>query len=58
MEGAAVAVVCNALEVPFFILRAISDSADMDAGFDFDTFLQSSAKVSADFILDMVEAIE
>ena len=58
MEGAAVAVVCNALEVPFFILRAISDSADMDAGFDFDTFLESSAKISAAFILDMVEAIE
>ena len=58
MEGASVAVVCNALEVPFFILRAISDSADMDAGFDFDTFLESSAKVSADFILDMVESIE
>ena len=58
MEGASVAVVCSALDVPFFILRAISDSADMDAGFDFDTFLESSAKVSADFILDMVEAIE
>ena len=58
MEGASVAVICNALEVPFFILRAISDSADMDAGFDFDTFLESSAKVSAEFILDMVEVIE
>ncbi len=58
MEGASVAVVCNALNIPFFILRAISDSADMDAGFDFDTFLESSAKVSANFILDMVEAIE
>jgi adenosylhomocysteine/aminodeoxyfutalosine nucleosidase len=58
MEGASVAVVCNALEVPFFILRAISDSADMDAGFDFDKFLEGSAKISADFILDMVEKIE
>jgi adenosylhomocysteine/aminodeoxyfutalosine nucleosidase len=58
MEGAAVAVVCSSLDVPFFILRAISDSADMDAGFDFDTFLESSAKISAEFILDMVEAIE
>ena len=55
MEGAAVAVVCDAMDVPFFILRAISDSADMDAGFDFDAFLVSSAKVSADFILAMVE---
>ena len=57
MEGAAVAVVCNALGVPFFILRAISDSADMDAGFDFDEFLESSAKISADFILSMVDRI-
>ncbi len=58
MEGASVAVVCDALEVPFFILRSISDSADMDAGFDFDTFLESSAKVSADFIMTMLDEID
>ncbi|WP_295418609.1 5'-methylthioadenosine/adenosylhomocysteine nucleosidase [Sulfurovum sp.] len=58
MEGAAVAVVCSALNVPFFVLRAISDAADMDAGFDFDKFLESSAKISADFILSMVEEIQ
>jgi adenosylhomocysteine/aminodeoxyfutalosine nucleosidase len=58
MEGASVAVVCSALNVPFFILRAISDSADMDASFNFDEFLESSAKVSADFILSMVDAIK
>lgn len=57
MEGAAVAVVCSALDVPFFILRAISDAADMDASFSFDEFLESSAKISADFILSMVEEI-
>lgn len=58
MEGASVAVVCSALGVPFFIMRAISDSADMDAGFDFDTFVVSSAKVSADFVISMVEKIK
>ena len=58
MEGASVAVVCSALDVPFFILRAISDSADMDASFNFDEFLESSAKISADFILSMVDAID
>jgi len=58
MEGASVAVVCSALEVPFFILRAISDSADMDAGFNFEEFLESSAKISADFILSMLEAVK
>lgn len=58
MEGASVAVVCSALDVPFFILRAISDSADMDASFNFDAFLESSAKISADFILSMVDEIK
>jgi adenosylhomocysteine/aminodeoxyfutalosine nucleosidase len=29
----------------------------MDASFSFDEFLESSAKISADFILSMVEAI-
>jgi adenosylhomocysteine/aminodeoxyfutalosine nucleosidase len=57
MEGASVAVVCDAHAIPFFILRAISDAADMDASFDFDTFLESSAKISADFIMKMVEQI-
>lgn len=57
MEGASVACVCQNFGLPFFILRAISDSADGDAGVDFDTFLQSSAKVSAQFILEMVQRL-
>jgi len=57
MEGASVAVVCNALDIEYFILRAISDAADMDASFSFDEFLDSSAKISADFILSMVEEL-
>ena len=57
MEGASVAVTCNALEVPFFILRAISDAADMDASFSFDEFLETSAKTSADFVITMVDKI-
>lgn len=57
MEGGSVAVVCNALHVPFFILRAISDAADMDASFSFDAFLESSAKISAEFVMKMVDKI-
>ncbi len=57
MEGGSVAVVCHALNVPFFILRAISDAADMDASFSFDEFLESSAQNSADFVMAMVENI-
>jgi len=57
MEGASVAVVCDALGVPFFILRSISDSADMDAGFNFDEFVESSARVSAEFLMKMVDRL-
>lgn len=58
MEGASVACVCQNFNVPFFVLRAISDAADGEAGMDFDTFLKSSASVSAKFILEMVARIE
>jgi len=58
MEGASVAVVCHSLGVPVFILRAISDTADTDASFNFDAFMESSAKISADFIMKMVEQLE
>jgi adenosylhomocysteine/aminodeoxyfutalosine nucleosidase len=57
MEGASVAVVCSALNIPFFILRAISDAADMDASFSFDEFLQTSAVESAEFVMKMVDKI-
>ena len=55
MEGASVAVVCAALGVPFFILRSISDAADMDASFSFDEFLETSAIISAEFVMKMVD---
>lgn len=57
MEGASVACVCHNFGIPFFVLRAISDSADGDAGIDFDTFLKSSAQVSARFVLEMVKRL-
>ena len=57
MEGASVAVVCDALNVPCLILRAISDTADMDAGFNFDEFLESSAKNSAEFLVSIIKKL-
>jgi adenosylhomocysteine/aminodeoxyfutalosine nucleosidase len=57
MEGASVALVCSAIGIPFFVLRAISDAADMDAGFSFDEFLVSSAKESANFLINMLDRL-
>lgn len=57
MEGAAVAFVCQALKVPFLILRSISDKAGEEAELDFDRFLEESAKRSANLILKLCEAL-
>jgi len=57
MEGASVALVCNALKIPCFILRAISDKAGEKAEFDFDDFVVKSAKISADFVLKMCDKL-
>ncbi len=57
MEGAAVGAVCDSLNVPFFVLRAISDGADMNAEFDFDTFLKNSAEQSAKFLIKILDKI-
>ena len=57
MEGASVACVCANFNIPFFVLRAISDTADGHAEIDFDAFLKSSAQVSAQFVLEMVKRL-
>ncbi len=57
MEGASVAAVCSALGCPFFVLRSISDVADGDAGISFETFLESSAKQSAQFLTTMIREL-
>jgi len=54
MEGGAVGCVCWNEQVPFFMLRAISDSAEEGAGVDFDEFLEESSKVSAKFLIEML----
>ena len=51
MEGAAVAQVCEAFEVPFSVIRTISDSANDDAHVDFPKFIKEVAQVYTQGIL-------
>ena len=39
------------------MLRAISDAAEEGAGVDFDEFLEESSKVSAKFLIEMINEI-
>ena len=57
MEGAAVAVVCDAFDIPFFVMRSISDTAGDEAVEDFDEFLKHASQRSSSFIIAMLDKI-
>lgn len=57
MEGAAVAQVAYDFQVPFVILRAISDAADDQAAISFDEFLVQAGERSAKLLLNFIQSI-
>lgn len=57
MEGISIAVVATLLNIPFCIIRSISDSADDNANISFDEFLDEAAKKSAKLVLAIVDEI-
>lgn len=58
MEGAAIGHVCHVNQIPFVIMRAMSDKADGSAHVNFDAFSREAANHSCQILLDMIEAIE
>lgn len=57
MEGAAIAQVCYQFDVPFVIIRAMSDVADEEAGVSFDEFIIEAGKKSAEMVLELVASL-
>ena len=58
MEGAAVGQVCTLNDVPFLLVRAISDRADGSSDIDFQEFLHEAAQSSARIVLHLLEALD
>jgi len=58
MEAAAIAQVAYQFEVPFVIIRSLSDIAGKDSNISFDQFLETAAKNSAELILLMLEELK
>lgn len=54
MEGAAIAQVCHQFDVPFVIMRAMSDTADEEAGVTFDEFIIEAGKKSALMVMELI----
>ena len=57
MEGAAVGQVCTLNDVPYLVVRAISDRADESSDVDFQAFLHEAAETSAQVVLHLLEEI-
>ena len=58
MEGAAVAQVCYEYEIPFSVIRTISDVADDKSHIDFPSFIKKiSSKYAAEIIKNIFKAI-
>ena len=54
MEGAAAALAAKLNNIPFLIIRVISDKCDGKAPHDFNKFLKKSSKVVSDMVLHIV----
>lgn len=57
MEGAAVAQVCAAADLPWVVIRSISDRADGGASPDFRTFTALAARQSAQVVTGLLERL-
>lgn len=58
MEGAAVAHVCEVMNIPFIVLRSISDKADDEAEMTFDEFVKVAAKNSKSIVEGILSIIK
>ena len=57
MEAAAIAHTCYAFNVPFVVIRAISDVADKESHISFDEFLPTAVKQSSKIVLAVLEKL-
>ncbi len=55
MEGASIGHVCTVNNVPFGVLRAISDGANDDSAMDFPAFAKAAAKNSVKIMLNVLD---
>ena len=58
MEGAAVAQTCRQFDIPFAVIRAVSDTADEEATVNFDEFVLLAGKRSAELILALIKKLK
>ena len=54
MEGASIAQVCYLDKIPFLVIRSITDKLDGSSKVEFEMFLESSSKIAADILKNIL----
>ena len=57
MEGAAIGQAAHALNLPFLVVRAMSDNANHEASISFDEFIVEAGRRSAQALLTLLQSI-
>lgn len=57
MEGAAIAQTCHMVDVPFLVIRSLSDIAGKTSTVSFKEYLDTAAKNSAQLVMAMIKAL-
>jgi adenosylhomocysteine nucleosidase len=57
MEAAAVAQVCHQFDVPFVVIRALSDIAGKESSISFEEFLPTAAEHSTQIVLHVISKL-
>ncbi|MCL2853044.1 MAG: 5'-methylthioadenosine/adenosylhomocysteine nucleosidase [Defluviitaleaceae bacterium] len=57
MEGAAIAQTCYLNNIPFVVIRSISDKADNSANISFEIFVDEASNISANVVGEMVNGL-
>lgn len=58
MEGASIAQVCYLSHIPFLIIRSISDVPNNNNVITYETFLEQSTKIVADYVYELLKNIK
>lgn len=57
MEGAAIAQACHRFEVPFVVIRSISDIAGQENAIQYEEFVETAAVNSGNMVMEMIQEL-
>lgn len=58
MEAASIAQVCHQMDIPFLIIRSLSDIAGKESNVSFDQFLETAATHSAEMVMAIITEVD